>query len=98
MSTAAKEISRTADDTLAQKSQDKGVISGGHLVARALKNEGVDTIFTMTTPFEQGVEVKLLRASPHRMPLRRPGWANPIKKHKPKYLSTIKIQNQHRLK
>ncbi|MGH7044637.1 MAG: thiamine pyrophosphate-binding protein [Acetobacteraceae bacterium] len=37
----------TADDTLARKSRDAGVISGGHLVARALKNEGVDTIFTL---------------------------------------------------
>ena len=37
----------TADDTLKQKSRDAGVISGGHLVARALKNEGVDTIFTL---------------------------------------------------
>ena len=30
-----------------QKSRDANVISGGHLVARALKNEGVDTIFTL---------------------------------------------------
>lgn len=37
----------TADDTLAQKSHDPNVVSGGHLVARALKNEGVDTIFTL---------------------------------------------------
>ncbi|MEN3297843.1 MAG: hypothetical protein V7642_7096 [Burkholderiales bacterium] len=37
----------TAEDTLKQKSRDAGVISGGHLVARALKNEGVDTIFTL---------------------------------------------------
>ncbi len=37
----------TADDTLKQKSRDANVISGGHLVARALKNEGVDTIFTL---------------------------------------------------
>ncbi len=39
--------SSTAHDTLARKSTDTGVISGGHLVARALKNEGVDTIFTL---------------------------------------------------
>jgi len=39
--------SSTATDTLRQKSKDKSVISGGHLVARALKNEGVDTIFTL---------------------------------------------------
>src|SRR5687768_17757258 len=37
----------TADDTLKQKSRDANVISGGHLVARALKAEGVDTIFTL---------------------------------------------------
>jgi acetolactate synthase-1/2/3 large subunit len=37
----------TADDTLKQKTRGAGVISGGHLVARALKNEGVDTIFTL---------------------------------------------------
>ncbi len=39
--------SSTAHDTLARKSKDEGVISGGHLVAMALKNEGVDTIFTL---------------------------------------------------
>jgi acetolactate synthase-1/2/3 large subunit len=37
----------TAEDTLKQKSRDAGVVSGGHLVAKALKNEGVDTIFTL---------------------------------------------------
>ena len=37
----------TAEDTLKQKSRDANVISGGHLVAKALKNEGVDTIFTL---------------------------------------------------
>ena len=37
----------TADDTLKQKVKDGSVISGGHLVARALKNEGVDTVFTL---------------------------------------------------
>jgi len=37
----------TATDTLARKSTDDNVISGGHLVAKALKNEGVDTIFTL---------------------------------------------------
>ena len=34
-------------DTLAKKSRSDEVISGGHLVAKALKNEGVDTIFTL---------------------------------------------------
>ena len=37
----------TAIDTLAKKDKSGNVISGGHLVARALKNEGVDTIFTL---------------------------------------------------
>ena len=40
-------MSDTATDTLKQKSRDADVISGGHLAARALKNEGVDTIFTL---------------------------------------------------
>ena len=39
--------SRTAADTLAKKSREEDVISGGHLVAKALKAEGVDTIFTL---------------------------------------------------
>jgi acetolactate synthase I/II/III large subunit len=37
----------TAEDTLKQKSKDAGMISGGHLVAKALRAEGVDTIFTL---------------------------------------------------
>jgi acetolactate synthase-1/2/3 large subunit len=37
----------TADDTLKQKSRNAGVVSGGHLVAKALKAEGIDTIFTL---------------------------------------------------
>ena len=40
-------MSDTAIDTLAKKSTDESVISGGHLVAKALKAEGVDTIFTL---------------------------------------------------
>lgn len=40
-------MSTTAEDTLKQKSADENVVSGGHLVAKALKNEGVDTIFTL---------------------------------------------------
>jgi len=40
-------MSKTEADTLAKKSTDSNVISGGHLVAKALKNEGVDTIFTL---------------------------------------------------
>jgi len=50
MSTVAKETSQksdTATDTLAEKSRSADVVSGGHLVAKALKNEGVDTIFTL---------------------------------------------------
>jgi len=39
--------SDTAHDTLAQKDKSGSVISGGHLVAKALKNEGVDTVFTL---------------------------------------------------
>jgi len=45
--TARTSVTTTAEDTLKQKTRDAGVISGGHLVARALKNEGVDTIFTL---------------------------------------------------
>src|SRR6202046_910637 len=44
---AQKRETTTADDTLKQKSRDPNVVSGGHLVAKALKNEGVDTIFTL---------------------------------------------------
>jgi acetolactate synthase-1/2/3 large subunit len=47
---AASSVSRpttTAEDTLKQKTRDPNVVSGGHLVARALKAEGVDTIFTL---------------------------------------------------
>jgi TPP-dependent trihydroxycyclohexane-1,2-dione (THcHDO) dehydratase len=44
---AAKSTDATAHDTLARKSADPNIVSGGHLVAKALKNEGVDTIFTL---------------------------------------------------
>jgi acetolactate synthase-1/2/3 large subunit len=44
---ASAPAATTAEDTLKRKSRDSDVISGGHLVARALKNEGVDTIFTL---------------------------------------------------
>jgi hypothetical protein len=37
----------TASDTLVKKDRTGEVVSGGHLVAKALKNEGVDTIFTL---------------------------------------------------
>jgi acetolactate synthase-1/2/3 large subunit len=44
---AERSPTTTADDTLKRKSRDAGVVSGGHLVAKALKSEGVDTIFTL---------------------------------------------------
>ena len=47
MATNPQEVSKTAHDTLAQKTKDGSVVSGGHLVAKALKAEGVDTIFTL---------------------------------------------------
>ena len=50
MSTAAKDVtatSSTAEDTLAKKSREGDVVSGGHLAAKALKSEGIDTIFTL---------------------------------------------------
>ena len=37
----------TAVDTLARKDKSGEMVSGGNLVAKALKNEGVDTIFTL---------------------------------------------------
>ena len=43
----APRASTTAEDTLKQKARDPNIVSGGHLVAKALKNEGVDTIFTL---------------------------------------------------
>jgi acetolactate synthase I/II/III large subunit len=43
----AKPAASTAEDTLERKSTDPNIISGGHLVAKALKAEGVDTIFTL---------------------------------------------------
>jgi len=47
MATAATAASTTAHDTLAQKTKDGSTISGGGLVAKALKAEGVDTVFTL---------------------------------------------------
>lgn len=46
-SVAERAASTTAEDTLAQKRKDGSVISGGGLVAKALKAEGVDTVFTL---------------------------------------------------
>src|ERR1700746_3660780 len=51
MTVATAPVSRhqttTAEDTLKVKSREANVVSGGHLVAKALKSEGVDTIFTL---------------------------------------------------
>ena len=48
MTSAKNQVtSDTAQDTLAQKSKSADLISGGRLVAKALKAEGVDTIFTL---------------------------------------------------
>jgi acetolactate synthase-1/2/3 large subunit len=43
----AARVPNTAEDTLARKSADPNIVSGGRLVAKALKAEGVDTIFTL---------------------------------------------------
>ncbi len=45
--TSTKAKPTTAEDTLVRKTRDANMISGGHLVAKALKSEGVDTIFTL---------------------------------------------------
>ena len=48
MTSAKNQVtSDTAQDTLARKSDSADLISGGRLVAKALKAEGVDTIFTL---------------------------------------------------
>ncbi len=45
--TATAPAKDTASDTLAAKDRSGDVVSGGHLVARALRGEGVDTVFTL---------------------------------------------------
>ncbi len=40
-------MARSATDTLAAKTRSEDVISGGRLVAKALKNEGIEVIFTL---------------------------------------------------
>jgi len=45
--TKTRRATTTAEDTLKQKTRDANVVSGGHLVAKALKSEGVDTIFSL---------------------------------------------------
>lgn len=40
-------MAKSATDTLAKKTRSNDMISGGHLVAKALKNEGIDVIFTL---------------------------------------------------
>ncbi len=47
MASPATPLSTTDTDTLAKKDRSGAVLSGGHLVAKALKSEGVDTIFTL---------------------------------------------------
>ncbi|NIW04303.1 MAG: thiamine pyrophosphate-binding protein [Gammaproteobacteria bacterium] len=47
MASPAKHVSSTDTDTLAQKDRSGALVSGGHLVAKALKGEGVDTVFTL---------------------------------------------------
>ena len=47
METEMSTQSATAHDTLARKSADESIVSGGRLVAKALRNEGVDTLFTL---------------------------------------------------
>src|SRR5437016_9884942 len=47
MTKSPKAATTTAEDTLKAKSRDANVVSGGHLVAKALKAEGIDTIFTL---------------------------------------------------
>lgn len=42
-----KPTKQAGSPSIAAKNRDPNIISGGHLVARALKNEGVDTIFTL---------------------------------------------------
>ena len=44
---APAKTASTAEDTLQRKSTDPNIVSGGRLVAKALKSEGVDTIFTL---------------------------------------------------
>jgi len=39
---AAAKSTTTAEDTLKRKGADPNIVSGGHLVANALKAEGVD--------------------------------------------------------
>src|SRR5258708_15799826 len=77
--------SSTADDTLKRKTRDADVISGGHLVAKALKNEGVDTIFTLCGGHtihlydggvDEGIHILAVRheqmAAPYPHPAARP--------------------------
>ncbi len=44
---ASSSAATTATDTLQKKSADAGIVSGGRLVAKALRSEGVDTVFTL---------------------------------------------------
>ena len=75
-------MSSTATDTLQRRSTDANVISGGHLAAKALKNEGVDTIFTLCGGhiidiydgcLDEGIRIVDVR---HEQPLTRRGQAH----------------------
>ena len=76
--------SKTATDTLAKKSKSEDVISGGHLVAKALKNEGVipsshsaeDTLSISTTDVSTRGYALLtygMNRRPHMLPMAMPG-------------------------
>ena len=60
MSPADKNKSTTtATDTLAKKSRDEGIISGGHLVAKALKAEGfLHSVVAILLIFMMAVSMK----------------------------------------
>jgi len=47
---AERSATTTAEDTLQRKSRDAGVVSGGHLVAKALKNEGRHHLHPLRRP------------------------------------------------
>jgi acetolactate synthase-1/2/3 large subunit len=47
MAEAAKKAAKNAPEKADVTAPESGTVSGGHLVAKALKNEGVDVIFTL---------------------------------------------------
>ena len=50
MAEQAMKSSTTAEDTLKQKSTDPNIVSGGRLVAKALKSEGYRVIVVNSNP------------------------------------------------